>query len=81
MSQKSIRNNCLTVCLASQIDLQNEGQREGAQAPMPRTRNSDGNHGNAHGVNIGDIKVKSSNKVIIIANQQGSLNLDTSTQE
>lgn len=81
MSQTTIRNNCLTLCLASQIDLQNEGQREGAQAPTSRTRNGDSNHGNVHGGNIGDVKVESSNHVTIITNMHGGFNLYASKQE
>jgi len=52
--------------------LQNEGQREGAQAHSSRTREGDGNRGGVHKVKIGDVG-SNSNVNIVMGDQEGSV--------
>lgn len=61
--------------LDSHMALQNEGQREGAQAHSSRTRKGDGNRSDVNKVKTGDVSVGSNSTVIIMGNQEGSLSL------
>ena len=69
----------MTLCLAFQIDLQNKGQRDGAQISRSRAQNSD--HDNPPGVSVGGVNVGSGGNVTIVGVQHGGFNLNAPKKE
>ena len=75
----NIPNNSLTLCLAFQIDLQNKGQRDGAQISRSRAQNSD--HGNPPRVSFSGVNVGSNSNVTLVGVQHGGSNLNVPKKE
>ena len=80
MSQRSIPDDSLTLYLDAQIDLENQGQRDGVQTSRSRDPYNDGNHDNPHGVSIGNVNFGSSTNATFIGCQHG-INLNASKKE
>lgn len=81
MFQMSIRTKPFKSCLDFQLSLNEKAQRDDAQNSRSRTRNDDGNHGNACGVRYNNITFGSNCSVTFIGNQQDSTNLFVAKKE
>jgi len=74
---RSIPNDSLTLYVDAQIDLENQGQRDGVPTSRSRDPYNDGNHDNPHGVSIGNVNFGSSTNATFIGCQHG-INLNAS---
>ena len=80
MSQMSIPKDSLTLYLALQIDLQDQGQRDSVQTSRSGDPYNDGNHGNQHGFSMSNVHFGSGANLTFVIGQ-GSVNQNTSKKE